>query len=59
MSDLFQAKILLQVAERDLAMLSGMLNAGVFAEESFGFFVQQAAEKLLMVSSHSNFIAES
>lgn len=47
MSDLFQAQILLQVAKRDLATLSGMLNADAFAEESFGFFVQQAAEKLL------------
>lgn len=47
MSEPDQVKVLLQVAKRDLSTLSGMLNAETFAEEPFGFFVQQAAEKLL------------
>ena len=47
MSDLKQARVLLAAAERDAAALRGMGDADVFADEIFGFHVQQAAEKLL------------
>ena len=43
MSDVKCARAMLQAAERDLLTLRGM-TAGV-PEESFGFHVQQAAEK--------------
>lgn len=33
------------MAQRDLRALKGMLNRDTFANEVFGFFVQQAAEK--------------
>lgn len=46
MSDPKQARILLEAAERDASALRGMGNAAVFADEVFGFHVQQAAEKL-------------
>jgi len=42
-----QAKILLQAARRDLRALEGMRNTEVFADEIFGFHVQQATEKCL------------
>ena len=42
-----QAKILLQAARRDLRALEGMRDTEVFAEEIFGFHVQQATEKCL------------
>ena len=45
MSDLKCAQMLFDAAERDLLTLQGM-TAGV-PEESFGFHVQQAAEKAL------------
>ena len=44
MSDLKCARMLFDAAERDLLTLQGM-TAGV-PEESFGFHVQQAAEKV-------------
>lgn len=47
MSDISQAKNLLKVAQRDLKALAGMLDADVFADEIFGFHIQQAVEKLL------------
>ena len=47
MSDTNQAKNLLKIAQRDVRALSGMLNADTFADEIFGFHVQQAVEKLL------------
>ena len=47
MSDLEQARVLLAAAGRDLAALRGMRDATVFADEIFGFHVQQAVEKLL------------
>ena len=47
MSDINQAKNLLKIAQRDVRALSGMLNADTFADEIFGFHVQQAVEKLL------------
>ncbi len=46
MNDLEQARELVGAAERDLSALRGMGNAAVFADEIFGFHVQQAAEKL-------------
>jgi len=45
MSDPKQARILLEAAERDVSALRGMGDAAVFADEIFGFHVQQAAEK--------------
>lgn len=47
MRDLEQARALLATARRDLTALRGMRDAGTFAEEIFGFHVQQAAEKAL------------
>ena len=47
MSDLKQARVLLRAEERDISALHGMADAVVFADEIFGFHVQQAAEKLL------------
>lgn len=46
MSDPKQARTLLEAAERDVSALRGMGDAAVFADEIFGFHVQQAAEKL-------------
>ena len=45
MSDRKQARVLIEAAERDLSALRGMGDAGVFADEIFGFHVQQAVEK--------------
>ena len=47
MSDHKQARLLLAAAERDLTALRGMNDVAVFADEIFGFHVQQAVEKLL------------
>jgi HEPN domain-containing protein len=47
MRDLEQARALLETSRRDLKALRGMGDAGTFAEEIFGFHVQQAAEKAL------------
>ena len=47
MSDLDLARELARAAERDLSALRGMSDPGVFADEIFGFHVQQAAEKLM------------
>ena len=46
MSDGKQARLLLAASERDLTALRGMMDATVFADEIFGFHVQQAVEKL-------------
>ena len=46
MSDPKQARVLLEAAERDASALRGMGDTAVFADEIFGFHVQQAAEKL-------------
>lgn len=45
MSDLKQARILLEAAEFDVSALRGMRDAAVFADAVFGFHVLQAAEK--------------
>lgn len=47
MSDLKLARVLLAAAERDITALRGMADTDVFANEIFGFHVQQATEKLL------------
>ncbi|MDE0524647.1 MAG: HEPN domain-containing protein [Boseongicola sp.] len=47
MIDSGQARALSDAAERDISALRGMGDAAVFADEIFGFHVQQAAEKLL------------
>lgn len=47
MSDLLQARNLLEAARRDLTALTGMLKPDLFTDEIFGFHVQQAIEKSL------------
>jgi len=47
MSDLKQARVLLEAAERDYSAIRGMEDATIFADEIFGFHVQQALEKSL------------
>lgn len=47
MSDLKQSQVLLATAERDISALNGMGDSTIFADEIFGFHVQQAVEKLL------------
>lgn len=47
MCDLKQARLLLAAAEKDVSALRGMGDPAIFADEIFGFHVQQAAEKLL------------
>ena len=47
MSDGKCASKLLLAAERDFTALRGMTDTAVFADEVFGFHVQQAAEKAL------------
>ena len=46
MSDVKQAAALVEAAKRDISALRGMGDEAVFADEIFGFHVQQAAEKL-------------
>ena len=46
MSAIKQARTLFRAATRDLAAIRGMFDPEVFANEIFGFHVQQAAEKL-------------
>ncbi len=47
MFDIKQADAMLRMAQRDLKALTGMQDAEVFADEIFGFHVQQAVEKCL------------
>ena len=47
MSDLKQARALLEAAERDYSALRGMGDTTIFADEIFGFHTEQAVEKLL------------
>lgn len=47
MNDRDQARVLLQAAARDLRALEGMEDKTIFADEVFGFHVQQATEKCL------------
>ena len=46
MSDRKQVILLVDAAGRDLSALRGMGDADTFADEIFGFHLQQAAEKL-------------
>ena len=46
MSDDKCARMLVEASKRDIEALKGMSDAAVFADEIFGFHVQQAAEKL-------------
>ena len=46
MSDIKQARALVEAVRRDLMALFGMVDEEIFANEIFGFHVQQAAEKL-------------
>ena len=46
MNGLEEARTLIGAAERDISALRGMDDADVFADEIFGYHVQQAAEKL-------------
>ena len=47
MSDLKQARHLLQVAEEDMAMLRAREDPSIFVDRIFGSVVQQVAEKCL------------
>ncbi len=46
MSDVKCGRVLMEAANRDIEALRGMADASVFADEIFGFHVQQGAEKL-------------
>ena len=46
MSDVKCARMLLDAAERDVAVLRVICRSGEISDEIFGFHVQQAAEKL-------------
>ena len=46
MSDLGLARELAGAAEKDVSALRGMGDAAAFADETFGFHVRQAAERL-------------
>jgi len=45
MKDTEQARMLLSIARKDMSALRGMSDREIFAEEIFGFHVQQVAEK--------------
>jgi len=45
MADLKHARLLLEMARKDYRALMGMADSSIFADEIFGFHVQQAAEK--------------
>ena len=47
MSDIKQANAMLRMAQRDFKALHGMLDTEIFADEIYGFHVQQAVEKCL------------
>ena len=47
MTDIKQTDAMLRMAHRDLTALHGMRDASVFADEIFGFHVQQTVEKSL------------
>ena len=47
MVDFEHARALLRMAHKDFNALTGMLDSAVFADEIFGFHVQQAVEKAL------------
>jgi HEPN domain-containing protein len=45
MADFEHARVLLRMAHKDFNALTGMLDSTLFADEIFGFHVQQAIEK--------------
>jgi HEPN domain-containing protein len=47
MADFEHARSLLRMAHKDFNALTGMLDSAVFADEIFGFHLQQAIEKTL------------
>lgn len=47
MSDRDHARMLLEMAEKDLKALRGMDDTEIFADEVFGFHTQQVIEKAL------------
>ncbi len=47
MRDLRQARSMIGMAIKDYRALGGMMNSEVFADEVFGFHVQQSAEKAM------------
>ena len=47
MADLEHARAMLRMAHKDFNALTGMLDNALFADEIFGFHVQQAVEKAL------------
>lgn len=47
MADFEHARAMLRMAHRDFSALTGMLDNVLFADEIFGFHVQQAVEKAL------------
>jgi HEPN domain-containing protein len=47
MADFEHARALLRMAHKDFNALTGMLDDNLFADEIFGFHVQQAVEKAL------------
>lgn len=47
MADFEHARALLRMAHKDFNALTGMLDNALFADEIFGFHVQQAVEKAL------------
>lgn len=47
MADLEQARAMLRMAYKDFNALVGMQGSSLFADEIFGFHVQQAVEKAL------------
>ena len=47
MSDLDHARLMLNMAGKDLKALQGMMDVNTFASEIFGFHAQQAVEKAL------------
>lgn len=47
MADFEHARAMLRMAHRDFSALTGMLDNALFADEIFGFHVQQAVEKAL------------
>lgn len=47
MADFEHARVMLRMAHKDFNALTGMLDKALFADEIFGFHVQQAIEKAL------------
>ena len=45
MTDIKHADAMMRMAHRDMTALHGMLDDAIFADEIFGFHVQQAVEK--------------